>query len=437
MNKIYETDSYRKECDTVITGVISTPGGTYISIEDSIFFPEQGGQYADTGVIQCKGLEFTVLDGIVSSGNADKNGVVEACKSKDPDKTGDFLPPGVWYRVDHAESCKTSCNNLTDITDTLVTNAQIHCILDFSNRFDRMQNHTGEHILTGTVHNDYGYDNVGFHLSDDGFVTLDLNGVLTYEQVIEEEAKANAVVYANIPVKASFPSEDELRTIDYRSKSGIEGPVRLVTIGDDKRTVDICACCAPHVAYTGEVGLIKVISVINWKGGVRISILCGRRALEYIGHRQDIVNELTDLLSTNEDNLAEVVRSHIEEIGTLKAGLAAAYESAMAHRILSHEPDIERTHLIFTEDDFPAASLKNVYNLLKNTYSGYVGIFMGDDKTGYRYCAGSRDVSSKTLIPILSSSLRAKGGGSDEMIQGRVSASREEIERVFTGIKAV
>lgn len=405
MNKIYENDSYLRECDTVIERCDLTADGAYIYIRDSIFFPEEGGQYADTGRIVLNAYELDVLD-------------------------GQIIGSGIRYKVDYSESCRKSFAELPALSDILVTNSQIHCILDYDKRYDRMQNHTGEHILTGTVHNDYGYNNVGFHLSDDGLVTLDLDGPLTYAQIIEEEAKANSVIYANLPVRASYPSNEQLKDIEYRSKIDIEGQVRLITIGDDEEPVDVCACCAPHVAYTGEVGIIKVISIVNWKGGVRIGILCGRRALEYINHRQNIIMGLTDLLTTNEDNLTDRVRGHMEEIGSLKVKLSEALEADIINRIQKGDPDVSRTHLVFVDSDYPASSMKNVYNILKNTYSGYVGIFAGNDSDGYRYLAGSRNIDSTTLIPILNK-IGAKGGGNTDMIQGRITASRKDLEQLF------
>ncbi len=429
MNKIYETDSYMKECDTVITGYAGTPDGNFITIRDSIFFPEEGGQYADTGKIRIGEYELDVLDGQII-----KNSPVDITKNNTTDLSS--LTEGIWYKIDWSESCRESCTELPSLSDILVTNSEIHCILDYNKRYDRMQNHTGEHILTGTVHADYGYNNVGFHLSDDGLVTLDLDGVLTYDEIIEEERKANEVIYANMPVKPSFPSKEELGEIEYRSKIEIEGQVRLITIGDDRRTVDVCACCAPHVAYTGEVGIIKVISIVNWKGGVRIGILCGRRALEYINHRQDIIMGLTDLMTTNEDNLISRVRGHMEEIGTLKVRLSEALESDIIARIEKGDPDIDRTHLVFVDPDYPASSMKNIYNVLKNKYSGYTGIFAGTDTEGYRYLAGSRNIDSTTLIPILNK-IGAKGGGKPDMIQGRVNAARSDIEAAMCGITQV
>lgn len=428
MNKIYENDSYISKYDTIVTDCMRTSDGVFIQIKDSIFFPEEGGQYADTGYIEADSIRYRLSDGQIINN-----------KKRTDSKSPDFfreLPDGIWYRIDPVAPSKSPVDATHAIYDALVIKPEIHCILDNNMRYDRMQNHTGEHILTGIVHNDYGYNNVGFHLSDDGPVTLDLDGPLSYEQIIEEEAKANAIIYANLPVRASYPSKEELKDIEYRSKIDIEGQVRLITIGDDKTTVDTCACCAPHVAYTGEVGIIKVISIVNWRGGVRIGILCGRRALEYINHRQRIIMGLTALMTTDEDNLIDRMSDRMDEIKALKAKLSNALEADIVSRIHKGDPDIDRTHLVFVDHDFPAGPMKNIYNLLKNRYAGYVGIFAGDDVSGYRYLAGSRNIDSTTLIPILGK-LSAKGGGSPDMIQGRIPATRSRIETAFANISQI
>ena len=160
------------------------------------------------------------------------------------------------------------------------TGTEVKCILDYEKRFDRMQNHSGEHILTGVIHREYGLDNVGFHLSDEEPVTLDINGKLTYEQVLEMEKEANRVIYANMPIVDSYPSKEELADITYRSKIEIDGQVRLITIGDDNETVDICACCAPHVQLSGEIGSIRLLDAMRHRGGMRLILRSGSYALE-------------------------------------------------------------------------------------------------------------------------------------------------------------
>lgn len=133
-----------------------------------------------------------------------------------------------------------------------------------------MQEHSGEHIVSGIVHRLHGYDNVGFHLGSEN-TTLDFNGELSEEQLQEVERLANEAVFADLPVQISYPSKEELKTLDYRSKIEIEGQVRLVEIPG----VDICACCAPHVTHTGEIGIIKFIACDRHRGGCRVTMLAG------------------------------------------------------------------------------------------------------------------------------------------------------------------
>ena len=180
--------------------------------------------------------------------------------------------------------------------------ATVECEIDWNTRFSRMQNHTGEHILSGIIHSEFGFDNVGFHLNDEIF-TMDFNGTITNEQLKFLEEKANLVVMENVPVLGEYLPDEELKELDYRSKIEIEGAVRIVTIeGYDK-----CACCAPHVKYTGEVGVIKIIKAENWKGGTRLTVLCGNRAYKDYAKKHEILQNLSRSFSTSEDKVADVV----------------------------------------------------------------------------------------------------------------------------------
>lgn len=393
MNKIYEKESYVDSINTVVTESGQDEKGYYICLDETIFFPEEGGQYADTGSLEYNGITVRLLDGQISGGNIKYY-------------TSELIPK-----------------------DTLVL-----CKLDWKLRYDRMQNHSGEHILTGVIHNKYGFNNVGFHLSDDGFVTLNLDGVLTYEQVIEMEKSANEVIYKNMPITDTYPTKDELKNIEYRSKIEIEGQVRLITVGDGKETVDVCACCAPHVKRTGEIGIIKVISVINFKGGIQISMLCGRRALEYINVEHEILMKTARSLSTAITEVPVMVNAHKEELTELRLMLNREKENAAIRD--TESDDFERFSVIFASGDFPKGSMKNVYNVMCDKKDGYVGFFVGSDSEGYQYNAGIKDGDSRELAKLLREELGAKGGGSPEMIQGRLNVSKSKIESFFERINS-
>lgn len=390
MVKLYEKQSYLSECEAVITDCFTKDGFVYVRLDRTIFFPEEGGQYADLGeLVYGDNTSVRLLGGEVT----DKNG-------KD-----------IIYRV-----------------ESEVPVGEVKCILNWDLRYERMQNHSGEHVLTGTIHNEFGYDNVGFHLSDDGPVTLDMNGVLTWEEVMEMERKANEVIYNNLPITDSYPTGAELANLSYRSKIEIEGQVRLITIGDRDNPIDVCACCAPHVKTTGEIGIIKVISMVNWKGGVRISMLAGRRALRYINDRFDIIRSVTERLTTSFDNVPDIIDGYKKEIGESKALINKTYVS-LAEKICS----ASGSPFVFFDSDCPMSAMKNILSTLINMTDGYAGVFVGEDGS-YRYMIGSKDKDSRIVASLLKEKLDARGGGKTDSIQGQVTACKDDIEKVLAGL---
>ena len=390
MVKLYEKQSYLSECEAVITDCFTKDGLVYVRLDRTIFFPEEGGQYADLGeLVYGDNTSVRLLGGEVT----DKSG-------KD-----------IIYRV-----------------ESEVPVGEVKCILNWDLRYERMQNHSGEHVLTGTIHNEFGYDNVGFHLSDDGPVTLDMNGVLTWEEVMEMERKANEVIYNNLPITDSYPTGAELANLSYRSKIEIEGQVRLITIGDKDNPIDVCACCAPHVKTTGEIGIIKVISMVNWKGGVRISMLAGRRALRYINDRFDIIRSVTERLTTSFDNVPDIIDGYKKEIGESKALINKTYVS-LAEKICS----ASGSPFVFFDSDCPMSAMKNILSTLINMTDGYAGVFVGEDGS-YRYMIGSKDKDSRIVASLLKEKLGAKGGGKPDSIQGQVASCKEDIEKVLAGL---
>jgi alanyl-tRNA synthetase len=222
--------------------------------------------------------------------------------------------------------------------------ATVHGIVDFDHRFSNMQQHTGEHIFSGLVHSRFGYDNVGFHLSDSE-VTMDYNGVLTEDDIRSVEKAANEAIWHDLEVSCEFPSDEVLSGLDYRSKKELSGDIRIVTIPG----VDICACCAPHVARTGQIGLLKVISCQNYKGGVRVSILCGRRALEFIEAEHNVIRDLTKLLTTGSDKILESVKRTADENYRLKGELSECREKLIDIEISAIDSGQEKVLLVKVE----------------------------------------------------------------------------------------
>ena len=339
-----------------------------VILDQTLFFPEEGGQSPDKGTIQ--GIE-----------------VLDVQIKKDV--------------ITHT------------ITAPLEVGATVQGEICWKHRFSNMQQHSGEHIFSGITHSMYGYDNVGFHLSDQ-IVTMDFSGPLTWEQVMEIESKVNEAIVKNIPVEVTYPSKEELREMDYRSKIEIEGQVRIVTIPG----YDVCACCAPHVARTGEIGMLKVMTLQNYKGGVRISMLCGFRALEAFREKASIVSELMGIFSTNQDAIVDNVQKLKGTVQSLKSELGTAGQKLLEYQ-LKEIPQDQQQVIVF-EENMDANVMRNAVNKLTETHPGYCGIFAGNDNDGYRFIVGSTTKDCRELAGIMKEKRGSRGGGGNRMIQGSV-----------------
>ncbi len=397
--KIYEKNSYIREIDTVVTECISDGTSAYIKLLETIFFPEEGGQYSDTGCLCFGDKKVRILKG------------EHTCSATEGD-------PDIRYLVDAP----------------VVEGTEVKCVLDWDVRFSRMQNHSGEHIVSGLIHNLYGYNNIGFHLSDDEPVTLTVDGKLTAEQIRDLEIRANEAVYANLPITDSYPSKEELSGLSYRSKIEVAGQVRLITIGDAEAPLDVCACCAPHVSGTGSIGIIKIISSSGIKEGTQLEILCGRRALEFIEKNIDALEGIARSFSTHRDNVPELVQNLREENRLLNSKLAELSEKSILDSIGKGSGNGEGSGCVFTDTELSPTSMKNIFNELVSLREGFVGLFVGSDEEGYRYYAGGRERDARELAKAMREKLDAKGGGSAEMIQGKVSAAHDVIEELFASL---
>ena len=383
----YKTDF---EADIISIDACDTKENTYkVILNQTLFFPEAGGQSCDKGEILIGDISATV-----ESVQIDKDGIISH------------------YIY------SSSPLNITNLVNTKIKGK-----IDWNHRFSNMQQHSGEHIFSGIVHEKYGYDNVGFHLSDNS-VTMDYNGYLTPDEAYEIEALVNKVIADNVDVICSFPRDTELENIDYRCKGELSGNVRIVEI----KGVDICACCCPHVAKTGEIGLLKVISSIKYKGGTRLSILCGFRALKYFSSLQADMNELRTLLSSELSEVVNNVAAIKNERDELKIKLREANKAKLIIEI-DHLSDSTGA-LIFT-DEVDAKSQREALNYLIERRDNYCGILVGDDKKGYSYLIGSNSLDSTLIGAKLKESFGAKGGGKKEMIQGFVEAKACDIKALL------
>ena len=378
--KLYDLDAYATEFDAVVASCEKIEENKYaVILDETLFFPEEGGQSPDKGTIN----GISVLDVQIA-----KDVVTHTLEQ--PVQVGD----------------------------------KVHGIIDWKHRFSNMQQHSGEHIFSGLVHKRFGYDNVGFHLSDN-IVTMDFNGVLTSDDVAEIEYAVNEVIIKNLPVEVSFPSKEELAALDYRSKIEIEGQVRIVTIPG----VDVCACCAPHVKRTGEIGMLKVMTLQNYKGGVRISILCGFRALEAFREKSAVVNAISNTLTSNQEMLPDLVEKMKKSNQDLKYQLAEAKQKLIAVKMA--EIPAEQEHVFLFENGLETPVVRNAVNELVASHTGVCGIFVGSDEEGYNFIIGSGSRDCKEIAALLHEKVNARGGGSPQMIQGSVMAKEEVLREVL------
>lgn len=368
---------------TVVSCEPTEDGKQYrILLDATAFFPEEGGQSADKGTLN----ELPVLDVQI------KNDLIYHYLSEP-------IEPG-----------------------TTVTGH-----VDWEQRFDFMQQHSGEHIVSGLVHGRFGYNNVGFHLSVNE-VTLDFDGELTPAQVREIELRANEIVYQNLPVEISYPSKEELNNLSYRSKIEIDGQVRIVTIPG----VDVCACCAPHVAQTGAIGIIKITNCQSHRGGVRLNILCGKRALEDYNKKQDSVSAVSVALSAKQDLIADAVLKVKEDMLRQQERINTLQAQLLALNVSTLPAPSEAENAILFVDRMDTIAIRNTVNELVERYNGFCAVFSGDEENAYQFIVGSKTKDCKELAQTFRNELGAKCGGNTPMIQGSMTATKERIKSCLT-----
>lgn len=385
--KLYYKDTHQIDftakvisCKTVETGDM-----ILVELDQTAFFPEEGGQKPDTGYIE----DFPVLDVQIK---------------------GDIIVHAL--PIDAMDSCQVGTT--------------VHGEVDWNQRFDFMQQHTGEHIISGLVHSYYGFDNVGFHLGYEE-VTMDFNGILTLEQLRDIEKMANQAIYQNLPVIASFPNRQDLAAMTYRSKLNLVENVRIVRIPG----IDVCACCAPHVDSTGQIGIIKIIDVQSHRGGVRLNILCGKRALEDYNKRLDCVTDVSVLLSSKPleigvatKRLKDEAQAKQERINLLQASLLDQKIDFLENTYKEKE---RPRHLFLFEESLDPKAVRDAINKLMPLYEGYCGIFVGNDQSGYTFVIGSANLDCRELATALRDKWAAKGGGAPQMVQGNLTASHSDV----------
>lgn len=378
--KLYYEDSRLREFDARVLECRQEGQHWLVTLDRTAFYPEGGGQAGDTGTL----AGVRVLD-----------------------------------TQEHAQEVIHFCDG------ALEQGMVVHGVIDYDRRFDLMQQHTGEHLLSGLVYEKYGYHNTGFHMGAD-VITVDFDGVVPPEDLPELERRANEAVFRDIPLECWVPSEQELPTVTYRTKRALPWPVRIVRIPG----YDSCACCSVHVQRTGQIGVIKLLSVIRFRTGVRMEMVCGGRALALLNesyHQNQLVSRA---FSAKPSETGEAARRMNETVDGLKLELAQ-----LRRQIFAAKADRCRDagDVLLFEADLESADVRRLADAVAECCGGVAAVLSGNDDEGYAYCLVSRCGDLRALGKTMNQALGGRGGGRAEFQQGRLSASRTQIEEWFSG----
>ncbi len=380
--KLYYSDGHLSRFTARVTSCEKEDGVWAVKLDRSAFFPGGGGQEADEGV-----LSDMKLLGLREEGED----IVHLTPAP--------LEPG----------------------------ALVEGRIDWPLRFSRMQGHSGEHILSGTVHRLFGYDNVGFHMGEEA-ITIDFSGELSREDLSRAELEANRAIWRDVPVRTLLSTPGELAAMDYRSKKELTGQVRIVEI----EGVDLCACCAPHVSHSGEVGLLKIIDSMRHRGGTRLTLLCGEAALLDYEALHENNAAVSAALSAKRLETGGAIARVMAEQEERRAELTKLKRELLQLKAAALRPT-EGSICIF-ESDIDMITLRELVNAGSELAGKVCAGFAGTDGD-YKYIIGSRTVPLRARAKEINAAIDGRGGGSDAMIQGTSRARREDIERYFNALK--
>ncbi len=377
--KLYEQDAFLRDFEGAVLSCAQGKKGYDIVLDRTAFYPEGGGQPWDTGTLGgVEVLEVHSRDGEI----------VHTCGG--PLEAGQTVSGSIhWER-----------------------------------RFDLMQQHSGEHILSGLAHARWGCDNVGFHMGAE-LTTVDFNVELTQEDLVWLEGEANRYIWENHPIQITYPTREELSHITYRSKKEIDGQVRLVAFPG----ADWCACCGTHVNASGQVGLIKLLSVQKFRDGARIELVCGGRAARYVNHILAQNTQVSRLLSAKAFETGAAVERLLAESEALKSQVMSLEDRRFA--ALAEERAGAGDVLLF-EDGLSPDGLRRLCDAILHTCGGRCACFSGTDGQGYKYAVGLLEGDLREFNRSMTQALNGRGGGKPNFVQGSVQASRAEIEEFFS-----
>lgn len=376
--KLYDFDSHLKEFSAVALKNGEDEKGKYVILDKTAFFPEGGGQGSDKGSIN----GMSVLD---------------------------------------VQETDGEIRHYTD--GVFKVGEEVFGRLDWERRFRHMQNHSGEHIISGLAHSLYGLENVGFHLGETE-VTLDFNGILTREELLKIESLANEAIYKNVPFIAEYPKKDRLKSMVYRSKLDLQDNVRIVTIPE----YDACACCAPHVKTAAEIGIIKILDFYKMRGGIRVYIKCGRDALADYNDKYNNIYKISELLCAKQSESFDAVERLQRDNSSLKHKISELKKAFIGAKIAEFKPESEITALF--EEELDIKELQLYADGLYKSFGGIRGVF-SSQPSGYGFAICSKEDILAAYFAKMKQSLNIRGGGRNGMVQGTILNTKEEITEFF------
>ena len=374
--KLFETDSYLKEFTASVLSCEAVKDVWAVVLDRTAFYPEGGGQPCDLGVLGgARVLDVQEKDGVIV------------------------------HTVD------------APLAGTVAGT------IDWARRFDLMQQHSGEHMISGTAHRLYGVENVGFHMGAE-LITIDFDRVLSLEELLAVEAEVNARIWEDRAVETRYYDSEAACPEDYRSKKAIAGRLRLVEFPG----VDLCACCGTHVARTGEIGVVKLLSVVKFHQGVRVELVCGRRAYDYLAAVTAQNRAVSGLLSAKPFETAKAVERTLGELAQVKQEKAlweSRYAAARAEALRG------RGDALLFEEGLTPDALRRLCVEIMEVCGGRCAAFSGDDESGWAYAVGEAGGDLRAFVKEMNAALNGRGGGKPNFAQGRVNAKRTEIEAFF------
>ena len=375
--KLYYENAFLREFDGVVVDCRPQGKKWLVILDQTAFYPEGGGQPADHGILGgAKVTDVHERDGVI----------LHTCDRA--------LPEG----------------------------ETVHGEIDWPRRFDHMQQHSGEHIVSGMLCSTYHCDNTGFHMGADT-VTIDYNADIPWEGVLEIERRANRYIWENHPIVIRYPEPAELAALPYRSKKALEGPVRITEFP----CADMCACCGTHVARSGQVGLVKLLSCQKFRDGTRLELLCGRRALDYLSASWEQARQIGQALSVKPQSAAAAVGRMQEELLALKEKAAHLEEADFAHTAERYR---DAGNVLHITEKLDGDGARRLCDAIAKAAGGRCAVFAGSDGA-YQYAVIESGGDLRPLVKDMNAALHGRGGGRDGFAQGSAACTAEDIRSFF------